>query len=123
MSQSVLKIIKGALGLVIPEEWSVLLEETHITVRFLCEIAHETVEKVFLPLQNLEFKEICWGWQIENGGNFQRINLDAIYGYHKAQQTSHLNVKNTFMWIEQYIIMMTSEEYVSKMIRVVLPLL
>ena len=56
-----LKIIKGALGLVIPEEWGVLLEETHITVHFLCEIAHETMEKVFLPLQNLEFKEISWG--------------------------------------------------------------
>jgi len=61
MSQSVLKIIKGTLGLVIPEEWSVLLEEMHITVRFLCEIAHETMEKVFLPLQTLEFKEISWG--------------------------------------------------------------
>ena len=55
MSQSMLNIIKGALGLVILEEWSVLLEEMHVTVRFLCEIAHETVEKVFLPLQNLEF--------------------------------------------------------------------
>ena len=62
MSQSVLNIIKGALGLVIPEEWSVLLEETHIAVCFLCEIAHETSEKVFLPLQTLEFKEISWGW-------------------------------------------------------------
>ena len=62
MSQSVLNIIKGALGLVIPEEWSVLLKETHITMHFLCEIAHETVEKVFLPLQTLEFKEIIWGW-------------------------------------------------------------
>ena len=61
MSQSVLKIIKGALVLVIPEEWGVLLEEMHITMRFLCEIAHEMVEKVFLPLQNLEFKDISWG--------------------------------------------------------------
>ena len=57
-----LKIIKGALGLVIPEEWSVLLEETHITVFFLNEIAHEMVEKFFLPLQNLEFKDGGWGW-------------------------------------------------------------
>ena len=48
------EIIKGALGLVIPEEWSVLLEETHITVCFLYEIA----EKFFLPLQILEFQEI-----------------------------------------------------------------
>ena len=62
MSQSMLKIIKGALGLVILEEWGVLLKETHITVSFLCEIAHETVEKVCLPLQTLEFKEISWGW-------------------------------------------------------------
>ena len=61
MRQRVLKIIKGALGLVILEEWSVLLEETHVTVRFLCEIAHETTEKVFLPLQTLDFKEISWG--------------------------------------------------------------
>ena len=44
-----LKIIKGVLGLVIPEEWSVPLEETHITVHFLSEIAHETTEKVCLP--------------------------------------------------------------------------
>ena len=53
-----LKTIKGVLGLVILEEWSVLLEETHITVCFLNEIAHETTEKVRLPLQNLDFKEI-----------------------------------------------------------------
>ena len=56
-----LKIIKGALGLVIPEEWSVLLEEMHITMHFLYEIAHEMAEKFFLPLQTLEFKEISWG--------------------------------------------------------------
>ena len=62
MSQSVLKIIKGALGLVIPEEWGVLLEETHITVHFLSEIAHEMTKKVFLPLQTLEFKDGGWGW-------------------------------------------------------------
>ena len=49
------EIIKGALGLVILEERGVLLEETHITVCFLCEIAHEMAEKVFLPLQALEF--------------------------------------------------------------------
>ena len=57
-----LDIIKGTLGLVIPEEWSFLLEETHITLRFLSEIAHETKEKVCLPLQNLEFKDGGWGW-------------------------------------------------------------
>ena len=44
-----LNIIKGALGLVIPKEWSVVLEEMHIIVHFLYEIAHKTVEKVFLP--------------------------------------------------------------------------
>ena len=57
-----LKIINGALGLVIQEEWSVLLDETHITVHFLSEIAHETTKKFFLPLQTLEFKDISWGW-------------------------------------------------------------
>ena len=57
-----LKIIKGALGLVIPEEWCVLLEEMHITVCFLYEIANEMEEIFFLPLQNLEFKEVGWGW-------------------------------------------------------------
>ena len=61
MSQSVLNIIKGTLGLVIPEEWGVLLKEMHIATRFLYEIAHETTEKIFLPLQNLEFKEVGWG--------------------------------------------------------------
>ena len=57
-----LKTIKGALGLVILEEWSVLLEEMHITMHFISEIAHETMEKVFLPLQTLEFKDVGWGW-------------------------------------------------------------
>ena len=57
-----LKIVKGALGLVIQEEWCVLLEETHIIVHFLSEIAHETAEKVFLPSQTLEFKDVGWGW-------------------------------------------------------------
>ena len=57
-----LTTIKGAMGLVIPEEWSVLLEEMHITVCFLSEIAHEMVEKFFLPLQTLEFKDGGWGW-------------------------------------------------------------
>ena len=52
MSQSVLKIIKGTLGLVIPKEWSVLLEETHITVRFLCEIAHKISGESFPSLEN-----------------------------------------------------------------------
>ena len=62
VSQSMLKIIKGALGLVIPKEWSVLLEEMHITMHFLSKIALETVEKFFLPLQTLEFKDVGWGW-------------------------------------------------------------
>ena len=57
-----LNIVKGVLGLVIPEEQGVILEETHITVRFLSEIAHETTEKVCLPLQTLEFKDVGWGW-------------------------------------------------------------
>ena len=52
MSQSMLKTIKGTLGLVILEEWSVLLKDTHITMCFLNEIAHETAEKVFLPAAN-----------------------------------------------------------------------
>ena len=58
MSQSILKTLKDALGLVILEEWSVLLEEMHITMHFLSEIAHETAEKVCLPLQTLEFKDV-----------------------------------------------------------------
>ena len=62
MSQSVLKTIQITLGLVILEEWSALLEEMHITVHFLSEIAHETAEKVCLPLQTLEFKHVGWGW-------------------------------------------------------------
>ena len=57
-----LNIIKGSLGLVIPKEQSVLLEETHITVCFLCKITHETAEEVFLPMQTLEFENIGWGW-------------------------------------------------------------
>ena len=51
-------IVKSSLGLVILEEWSVLLEEMHIIVRFLREIAHETMEKVCLPMQTLEFKDV-----------------------------------------------------------------
>ena len=69
-----LKTIKGTLGLVILEELSVILEETHITMHFLSEIAHETAEKVCLPLQTLEFKDGGWGWQINDGGNIKRIN-------------------------------------------------
>ena len=57
-----LEIIKGSLDLFMPEEWSVLLQETHITMHFLSEIAHEMVEKVCLPLQTLEFKDVGWGW-------------------------------------------------------------
>ena len=56
------EIIKGVLGLVIPEEHGVLLKEMHITVCFLSKIAHETTEKIFLPLQTLEFKDVGWGW-------------------------------------------------------------
>ena len=65
-------------------------------MRFLCKIAYETMKKFFLPLQTLEFKEVGWGWQINDSGNIQRIYLDAIFGYHKAKQTSRLNAKNTF---------------------------
>ena len=61
MSQSVLKIIKGALGLVILEEWRVLLEEMHITVRFLSKVVNKMVKKFCLPLQTLDFKQIGWG--------------------------------------------------------------
>ena len=61
MSQSVLKTIKCVLGLVILEEWSVLLQETHITMHFLSEIANETIEKFFLSLQTLEFNDIHRG--------------------------------------------------------------
>ena len=61
MSEITLKIIKGMLGLVILEEWSVLLEETHITVRFLSEIAHKMTKKVCISLQTLDFKDGGWG--------------------------------------------------------------
>ena len=57
-----LEVIKGVLGLVIPEEWIFLLLEMHITVHFLSEIAHEMTEKVCLPLQSLDFKDGGWGW-------------------------------------------------------------
>ena len=60
MSQSVLNIIKGVLGLVIPEEWSALIQKAHMTMCFLGEIANKTAEKVFLPLQTLEFKQVGW---------------------------------------------------------------
>ena len=63
-------------------------------MHFLNEIAHKTTEKVFLPLQTLEFKDVGWGWQINDSGNLQRINPDAIFGYHKDKQTSRLNTKN-----------------------------
>ena len=61
MSQSVLKTIKGALGLVIPKEWGVILEEMHITVCFLSKVTNKTTKKVCLPLQTLEFKDVGWG--------------------------------------------------------------
>ena len=51
------------------------------------------------------------------------INLDSILRNHKAQKMSHINAKNTFVWIESYVIMTTSQKNVSKMPRVVLPLL
>ena len=57
-----LNIIRGVLGLVIQEEWGALLKEMHITACFICEIAHEMVEKFFLCLQTLEFKDGVWGW-------------------------------------------------------------
>ena len=56
-----LEIIKGSLGLVILEEWSVLLQEMHITVRFLSEIANEMAKKFCLPLQTLELNNVYWG--------------------------------------------------------------
>ena len=62
MSQSAFEIIKGVLGLVIPKERGILFKETHIIVCFLYKIAHEMVEKFYLPLQTLEVKEIGWGW-------------------------------------------------------------
>ena len=54
-----LKIIKGVLVLVIPEGWSIVLEETHITMHFFCKVAHKTTKKVFLPLQTLEINDVC----------------------------------------------------------------
>ena len=56
-----LKIIKGLLGLVIPKEWSVLLEETHITVCFLIKVTNKMTKKVLLRLQILELKDVGWG--------------------------------------------------------------
>ena len=56
-----LKTIKGTLGLVIPEEWSVLLGETHITVHFLSKVTNKTMKKVFLPLKTLELKDVGGG--------------------------------------------------------------
>ena len=55
------EIIEGSLGPVILEEWSVLLKEIHITMHFLSEATNKTTKKVFLPLQNLEFKQVGWG--------------------------------------------------------------
>ena len=61
MGQSVIKIIKGSLGLVILEEWIILLKKTHITMRFLSKVPNKTTKKVFLPLKNLELKDVGWG--------------------------------------------------------------
>ena len=61
MIQSMFDIIEGSLGLVILGEWSVLLKETHITMRFLREVANKMTKKFFLPLQTLEFKQVGWG--------------------------------------------------------------
>ena len=44
-------IIEGALGLVIPEEWSVLLKETHITMCFLAKL-QKNDEESFPSLAN-----------------------------------------------------------------------
>ena len=49
------------IGPVILEEQSVLLQETHITMHFLGEVAHETSKKVFLPLKTLEFSKVFRG--------------------------------------------------------------
>ena len=54
-------IIEGMLGLVIPEEWSVLFKEMHITMCFLSKFTNRTAKKVFLPLQTLELKDVGWG--------------------------------------------------------------
>ena len=56
-----LKIIKGVLGLVILEEWSVLHEEMHITMHFLSEVTNKTTKKVCLPLETLELSNVGWG--------------------------------------------------------------
>ena len=56
-----LKTIKGALDLVILEKWSIRLEETHITMRFLSKATNKTTKKVCLPLQTLELKDVGWG--------------------------------------------------------------
>ena len=66
-----LKIIKGALGLVIPEEWGVLLKETHINMCFLSKFTNKTMNKIFLPLQTLEFKRSWLG-----GG---RASIAAVF--------------------------------------------
>ena len=84
MGQSMLKIIKNSLGLVILEEWSFLLKEMHITVCFLSKVTNKTTKKVFLPLQTLEFKDVGWGREGEYSSNIQWINLDAILRNHEA---------------------------------------
>ena len=45
---------------------------------------------------------------LDNFGVPQGIDPDAILRNHKAKKVSHLNEKNTFVWIEPYFIMNTS---------------
>ena len=61
MGQGMIDIIKGSLGLVILEKWSILLQEKNITMHFLKEITNEMVKKFFLPLQTLELNNVDWG--------------------------------------------------------------
>ena len=84
MDQSVINIIEGSLGLVILEEWSILLKEMHITMCFPSKVTNKTTKKVYLPLQTLELKEVGWGSQGEYSSNLQWINLDAIFRNHVA---------------------------------------
>ena len=83
-------------------------------MRFFCEVAYETMKKVCLPLQTLEFSDISRGGQGQNSSNFQRIYLDAIFGNHKAQKTSSFNKKDTFVCIKPNVIMTTPKKNVSK---------
>ena len=90
---------------------------------FLNKIANETMEKFYLPLQTLDINNVCWGRQGQYSSNIQWIDLDAILRNHKAKKKSRLNSKNTFVWIELYVIMTKSHENVPKMPKVVFSLL